>query len=246
MRTAHHTERSVCAPGDAPPAGVVGSDAAAQAPEPIASGEPAPPQAWATANGASGVPSSGSAAARDSQRDAALAAQASRRERMADLMAAIKAAAHAGAAELSDCIRTQGPRMDGHAVTAAVTRAARFAARAPVGGLGDGDGGSGSSSTAAASIASSSSASNMESSSGQQAHATTSGRGHAAASAGADPAALAGLRAEVAALLRARWRQLDGFGLCYCLWGVARLGVFGEERLVADMVGGARAESAGA
>jgi hypothetical protein len=44
------------------------------------------------------------------------------------------------------------------------------------------------------------------------------------------------LRAEVASLLRSRGALLDGFGLAYCLWAMARLGLQGQQQLVAEMV----------
>jgi hypothetical protein len=121
------------------------------------------------------------------------AAEQQQRRRMADVMAAIKAAGREGEAALTECIRQTGARMDGHAVTAAVTRASRFYSPAHGGG-GDAGGGS---------------------------------------------QASVELRAEVAALLRAQWRRLDGFGLVYCLAGMARLGLQHEQRLAAEMVGGA-------
>jgi hypothetical protein len=176
---------------------------------------------------------------------------------MAGVMAAIAAARAEGPAALAACIRELGPRMDGHAVTAAVTRAGwlveRSARRARQGrssgegsesksdgsaadgsqGSGGGSGGGGEGGTAGGGDGSESSDGDGDGGSG--------GGGGAPVDTAAERAALAELRAEAAELLRGRWRLLDGFGLCYCVGAMARLRLHRDARLAADMAAAAAA-----
>jgi hypothetical protein len=142
---------------------------------------------------------------------ASAAAPPSQRERMAGLMAAIDAARSQGPAALAACMRELGPQMDGHAVTAAVTAAAQLADKSRRGANHNGRG-------------------------------STGGGNRDGNSGGSDgERALNELRAEAAALLRARWRLLDGFGLCYCTAALPRLGLGRERCLAADMAAASEA-----